>query len=172
MQCSEWHTLGSSACLIFSAYFVTLCRKSICLIVRSNKASMLHCCAQDNKTQSVSMNLGTTKCNSILITLALFGTISRSSLTRSCICCRSFGLGRVLSPGLALFFTTFTSSGLLTWLTLECAVFKLQQSSMDNAPRDSGIIFDDPFGTCSDVSLPEGKSSDGSCCGLHTERES
>uniref|UniRef100_A0A7C9AZM1 Uncharacterized protein n=1 Tax=Opuntia streptacantha TaxID=393608 RepID=A0A7C9AZM1_OPUST len=49
--------LGSTVCFSFSACLVTLCRKSICFIVRSSRASMLH--------------------------LAPFGTISRSSFTRS-----------------------------------------------------------------------------------------
>jgi hypothetical protein len=62
MRSPVQRTLGSSACLIFSAYFVTLCRKSICLIVRSNKASMLHCCAEGNiKTQPQTISLNTQK---------------------------------------------------------------------------------------------------------------
>uniref|UniRef100_A0A0A9FXK6 Uncharacterized protein n=1 Tax=Arundo donax TaxID=35708 RepID=A0A0A9FXK6_ARUDO len=106
-----------------------------------------------------------------MLHFALFGTISRSSLTCSCICCRSFGLGRVLSPGLALFLITFTPSGFFTWLTLEFAVFKLLQSSIDKFPNDTGTAFDASIGTFSDVQLLEGTVNDG-ICALHTEKES
>lgn len=36
-------TLDSPVCFSLSACFVTLCKKSICLMVRSRSASMLHC---------------------------------------------------------------------------------------------------------------------------------
>jgi hypothetical protein len=42
-------------------------------------------------------------------------------------------------------------SGFVTCPTLELAVFKLQQSSIDKLARDTGIVFDAPFGIFSDV---------------------
>lgn len=36
-------TLDSPVCFSLSACFMTLCKKSICLMVRSSSASMLHC---------------------------------------------------------------------------------------------------------------------------------
>lgn len=50
---NQLFTFFSSACLSLSAYFVTPCKKSKYLIVRSSKASMLHCYVNQTSTRQL-----------------------------------------------------------------------------------------------------------------------